>query len=228
MRKSNTSERLQQIMKERDLRQADIIRLAEPYCKEFGVKLGRNDLSQYVSNKVEPRQTKLYILSLALNVNEAWLMGYDVPIERVPDEERNLSTYDNIFPITTRKLPMLGEIACGQPIFATEERESYVVAGIDIEADFCLRAKGDSMINARILDGDIIFVRKQDTVENGEIAAVIIDDEATLKRVYFYPDKQQVSLVAENPAYPPLIYTDTELSNVHILGKVVAFQSDVR
>lgn len=196
--------------------------------------ISKSSISQYMSGYTKPNDERIYLISQALDVSEAWLMGFDVPMERIfkksesTTSEADIYKYDNIFPITTRKLPMLGEIACGQPIFATEERESYVVAGIDIEADFCLRAKGDSMINARILDGDIIFVRKQDTVENGEIAAVIIDDEATLKRVYFYPDKQQVSLVAENPAYPPLIYTDTELSNVHILGKVVAFQSDVR
>ncbi len=77
-----TSDRLKQIMAERNLKQIDIVNLVAPYCKRYRVKLGRNDMSQYVSGKVEPRQNKLYILSEALNVSEAWLMGYDVPMER--------------------------------------------------------------------------------------------------------------------------------------------------
>ncbi len=78
-----TAQRLQEIMLKRNLKQVDIIRLAGPYCKKYRVNLGRNDLSQYISGKVLPRQNKLYILGLALNVSEAWLMGYDVPIERI-------------------------------------------------------------------------------------------------------------------------------------------------
>lgn len=85
MKISNTSERLNQVMKERNLRQIDIIRLAEPYCKFYKQKLGRNDLSQFVNGKVNPGQWKLTILGLALNVSESWLMGYDVPMERSPN-----------------------------------------------------------------------------------------------------------------------------------------------
>lgn len=86
---------------------------------------------------------------------------------------------------------LLGEIACGEPIWADEDRESYVMADTDIKADFCLTAKGDSMINARIYDGDVVFIKQMPMVENGEIAAVIIDNEATLKRVYYYPEIKQ-------------------------------------
>ena len=136
------------------------------------------------------------------------------------------AAFDNIFPIHTVRIPFLGEIACGEPIYADEDRESYVLAGTGIKADFCLRAKGDSMINARILDGDIVFIRRQDMVENGEIAAVIINDEATLKRVYYYRDKNLLILKPENPAYQDLIYTNEELETIKILGKAVAFQSD--
>lgn len=235
MPKYTTSERLKQIMNLRNLKQIDIVRLAEPYCKIYKVKMGRNAVSQYVSGKVLPRQNALFILGQALNVSEAWLMGFDVPMERITDEaETNLlnddlyNTYDNIFPITTKKLPLLGEIACGQPIFASEERESYVEVGTHVKADFCLKAKGDSMINARIFDGDIVFIRKQPSVENGDIAAVVIDDEATLKRVYLQPDKHQLMLVAENTAYAPLVFIGEELEHIHILGKAVAFQGDVK
>lgn len=135
--------------------------------------------------------------------------------------------YENILPIETKKFPLLGEIACGEPIFANEDRESYVVAGADIKADFCLRAQGDSMMGARILDGDIVFIKKQDIVENGEIAAVIIEDTATLKRVYYYKDKNLLILKPENPSYEDQIFTNEELDKIKIIGKAVAFQSDV-
>lgn len=82
MKKFKTSDRLKQIMKARNLRQVDILEAADPYCKKYGVKLEKNALSQYVSGKVEPGQEKLSILGMALGVSEAWLMGYDVPMER--------------------------------------------------------------------------------------------------------------------------------------------------
>lgn len=134
----------------------------------------------------------------------------------------------NIHPVELKKIPLLGEIACGEPIYASEDRESYIMAGADIQADFCLIAKGDSMTGARILDGDIVFIRKQEMVEEGEIAAIVIDDEATLKRVYYDSKNNIIQLVADNPAYKPLVYQGDELNMIHILGKAVAFQSDVR
>lgn len=113
-------------------------------------------------------------------------------------------------------------------IFADEQFEAYVEAGANIKADFCLRAKGDSMIGARIYDGDIVFIHKQEMVDDGEIAAVLIDDEATLKRVNYYPEKNLLILKAENSKYEDLIYTGEELNHIRILGKAVAFQSDIR
>ena len=83
MKIHNTSERLRQLMAERGLRQVDILEAAKPYCEKYGVKLGKNDLSQYTSGKVEPGQEKLSLLGMALGVSEAWLMGYDVSI--IPD-----------------------------------------------------------------------------------------------------------------------------------------------
>ena len=133
----------------------------------------------------------------------------------------------NIYPIELKRFPLLGEIACGEPRFASEDRESYVEASTDIQADFCLKAKGDSMINARIQDGDIVFIREQPSVYNGEIAAVVIDDEATLKRVFYYPEKDLFILKAENSKYDDLVYSKSELDNIRILGKAIAFQSDV-
>ena len=136
--------------------------------------------------------------------------------------------FDNIFAIETKKVPLLGDIACGQPIFADEQYGEFVAISKDVDCDFCLRAKGDSMTGARILDGDVVFIKKQDTVENGEIAAVVIEDEATLKRVYWYPDQLKLVLNAENPAFAPFVYVGEELDQIHILGKAVAFQSLIR
>ncbi len=138
-----------------------------------------------------------------------------------------MQKYDNIKPIKLKRFPMLGEIACGEPIFADEDREHYIMADMDIDADFCLTAKGDSMINARIYEGDIVFIKEMPIVENGDIAAVIIEDEATLKRVYYYPDDNMLQLVAENPKYKPLVYQGPELDTIRILGRAVYFMSAV-
>ena len=160
-------------------------------------------------------------LAKILKTTPAHLMGWE------EDPSEDLSKY-GIMPITTKRIPFLGEIACGEPIFANEDRESYIEVGTDINADFCLRCKGDSMINARIHNGDIVFIREQPSVDNGEIAAVIIDDTATLKRVFYYPEIGQLTLLAENPVHPPQVYQKAELDQVRILGKAIAFQSDVR
>lgn len=194
---------------------------ASSLAEEIG--LSKQAISMYISGDRNPKRPTIKAISEVLNVDSAWLMGYDVPMQRIDNK-----LPDNIFPISLKKFPLLGEIACGEPIFATEDRESYVIAGSDIPADFCLKAKGDSMVNARILDGDIVFIRKQDMVENGEIAAVIIDDNATLKRVTYHPEKQMIILKAENPKYHDYIYVGEELNQIRILGKAIAFQSDVR
>ena len=168
-------------------------------------------------------------LSLSKIEQFAKVLGKE-PEELVGWEEDSAATIDNIYPIELKRFPLLGEIACGIPTYASEDRESYVMAGTDIKADFCLIAKGDSMINARIHEGDIVFIRKQAIVDNGEIAAVITsdDNEATLKRFYHYPEKNMVILKAENPSYEDMIFINEELENFHVLGKAVAFQSDVK
>ncbi|MFP5520811.1 LexA family protein [Peptococcus simiae] len=170
---------------------------------------------------------KIEAIAQSLQVSPAYLMGWQEN-KNIVSEDIDLSSYDNILPIKTKKIPLLGEIACGVPIYADEDRECYVEVGTDIRADFALKAKGDSMIGAFIRDGDIVFIRRQPTVEEGEIAAVIIDDEATLKRVYFHKEIGAVELRADNIAYKSLIYSGPELEQLHILGKAIAFQSDVR
>ena len=142
-------------------------------------------------------------------------------------DAENTKTFDNIFPISVKKFPLLGEIACGEPIFANEDRESYIMVGTDIDADFCLKAKGDSMIGARILDGDIVFIKKTDIVDNGEIAAVAVDDEVLLKRFEYSKEKNILALHSENPRYKTKRYSGEQLDHIRVLGKAVAFQSDI-
>lgn len=136
--------------------------------------------------------------------------------------------YKNAAPISKRELPMLIDVSHGEPIYDEENYGSLISESADKDADFCLRASGDSMVGARIYDGDVVFIKKQDTVVNGEIAAVIINDKATLKRVYYYPDEEKMILSPENPKYPPFVYIKEELNSVKIMGKAVAFQSAVR
>ena len=140
----------------------------------------------------------------------------------------NYSNVANISPLPqTNKKPRLGVIACGEPITAEENIDDYDEVPEDIKCDFTLLCKGDSMINARINDGDIVYIRQQDEVNNGEIAACLVDGEfeteATLKRYFRYDDK--IVLQAENPMYPPFVYVNEEMNKVHIIGKAVGFTS---
>ncbi|WP_308533246.1 S24 family peptidase [uncultured Peptoniphilus sp.] len=177
-------------------------------------------IQRYESGKITNIPSdRIERISEALGVSPAYLMGWE--------ENIDLTKIPGIIPITKKKIPLLGSIACGQPIFSNEDRESYIEVGTDIKANFCLKCKGDSMINARINDGDIVFIRSQSIVDNGEIAAVIIDDEATLKRVYYHKENNIIELRPENPKYKSIIYTGEELDHVKILGKAIAFQSDV-
>ena len=126
---------------------------------------------------------------------------------------------------TTYKVPILGAIACGAPILAQEHIDGYTGVPDTIHADFALICKGDSMMGARIYDGDLVYIRQQETVENGEIAAVLIDGEATLKRVRLGPDS--ISLMPENPMYRPIILWGEEMNQIQILGKAVAFTAEL-
>lgn len=172
---------------------------------------------------------KIESIAKILRASPSYIMGWDNAEASAGDDcFANLKEIpNNIVPISAVKVPLIGEIACGEPIEADEEIEYYVEPGAPIHCDFALKAKGDSMegVNLKIHDGDIVFVRKQSTVENGEIAVVIIDNDATLKRVYYYPDDKKLVLQAENSKYAPFVYVGPELETVHILGKAVAFQS---
>ena len=191
--------------------------------EELGKKLGlqKSAIAKYENGRVENiKRSVIAEMAEVLECSPSYLMGWDDT-----KKEKNIN---NIYPIEVHSLPMLGEIACGKPIFMDENKESYTMVGSNVKADFCLKAKGNSMVNARIMDGDIVFIRSQPEVENGEIAAVAIDDEATLKRFYRDEITQTVTLISENPIYAPMVFTKECQKNVYILGKAVAFQSDVK
>lgn len=186
-------------------------------------------ISRYESGNIKNmRRDRIEKYAKALKVSPSDFLDInDDESSESSDFSELMEKYDNIKPIKLKRFPMLGEIACGEPVFADEDKEHYVMADMDIHADFCLTAKGDSMINARIYEGDIVFIKEMPIVENGDIAAVIINDEATLKRVYYYPDDSMLQLVAENPKYKPLVYQGEELNHIRILGKAVYFMSAV-
>jgi repressor LexA len=170
----------------------------------------------------------------ALGVNDAWLIGksdkkYITDADRfwAFAQEFNKKHFPDVHEISTVSLPVLGEISCGKPKFMNECYEVYTSALTNVRADFILVAKGDSMTGARINDGDLVFIRQQPEVENGEIAAVAIGDEATLKRFYRY-DNDLLVLRAENPDYADQVYRGADLATVKVLGKAVAFQSNLR
>lgn len=167
-------------------------------------------------------QLKKLADGMGLTLTELFEQSDDMPVALSLD-----SNESNIIPFPTMdRVPLIGAIACGAPILAQEHVEDFVDMPAHIRADFALTCKGDSMINARIFDGDIVYIHQQDTVENGEIAAVLIDNEATLKRVRLFDD--HISLEPENPQYRPLVLWGEEMNTVRILGKAVAFTSTVR
>ena len=210
--KLSLKEKLLKLLFERNMSKADLLRLSNlkksTFYNIFDEKTDDNNLNLDTVKQ----------LAKALNISIDYLI----------DEEDTSYLPKNIIPVKKIKVPVLGSIACGKPIFADEHLECYVDSINDTHSDFALWAKGDSMINARINDGDLVFVRQQEQVENGEIAVVLINDEATLKRVFYDEKKATLTLVAENPKYPPFIYQGEELENIRIIGKAVAFQSYIR
>ncbi len=184
----------------------------------------RSTIFRYENGDIEKVPSSLINpIAEVLKTTPAYLMGW-------ADEVTTSAT--NIIPLPkTKKVPLLGTIACGEPILAVENIEDYFDMDSEIHADFALKCKGDSMINARIFDGDIVYIRTQKNVKNGEIAAVLINGteseaEATLKRVYRENNKLRLS--AENPLYSDQVFYDNDINRVNIIGKAVAFLSAVR
>ena len=131
----------------------------------------------------------------------------------------------NILPVHRRKIPILGNVAAGEPIFADEEHEEYVIEDDANDCDFALRIAGDSM-EPLLHDGDIVYVRQQDDVNDGEIGILLLDDEAVIKHIYHIPDGVQV--VSQNAAkYPPKTYTWPNYDTIRILGRAIAYRRNL-
>lgn len=186
--------------------------------------INKSSISTYLKGEYKAKQDKVDLLANALNVSPVWLMGYDIPMQR--DLSFDLSTLTNYVPIAKKKIPLLGEIAAGQPIYADEHIEEFLPVDDKLHADFALKIKGDSMINAQINDGDIVFIRQQSDVDDGQIAAVLINDSATLKRIYHMNGFLQLN--AENPAYKPIICSPETCDTCRILGLAVAVLGKIK
>ncbi len=211
---TSIADRIQEALDMRGMKQSDL-------AERTGI--GKSSISTYLTGEYEPKQRNLYKMAEVLDVNPSWLMGLDVPIDlTTPPIPTSLRGRADIFPIKRKKVPMLGKIAAGVPIFADEDYDTFVTCESDVKCDFALQICGDSMINAGIHDGDVVFIRKQPDVNDGEIAAVIIDDSATLKRVHKIPGG--VQLISENPKYKPMYFTAENSDSIRIIGKAVAFQ----
>ena len=199
-------------MRLKELREATGINQKE-FARMFDVD--KTTYNRYESGDIKSMPGDLIeSISKKLDINPAWLAGFE-NVDKYMIHER----------VNVRRLPVLGKIAAGIPILAQEDLIDYEYVSESIRADFCLKVQGDSMIGARIFDGDLVYIRQQREVENGEIAAVLIDgQDATLKR--FFRAEGKITLRSENPNNPDQIYTKKD--NVTILGKVILFKSEVR
>lgn len=210
-------ERLIEAMDLRNMNAAELSRVS-------GVNEGA--ISQYKKGKYKANQHTIEKIARSLNVSIPWLMGVSDVFGSYESNLSPLPQLDNILPIKKKSFPVLGDVAAGKPIEAQQHIECYVTDDADLDADYALRVKGDSMIGAGIDDGDIVFIREQPDVENGEMAAVYVDGGATLKRVY--KDGKGVSLYSENPKYPPMYFTAETCDEFRILGKAVKKLTDIK
>lgn len=195
----------------REYREREDLTLAE-MAQRTGVPA--QTLNRYELGKRAPKIDVAVQIAERLGVNPLWLQGYDVPVlTGVPDG------FDPV--PETYTVPRVGAIACGTPILAEQNIETYDAVPNRIRCDFTLVCKGDSMVGAGIEDGDVVYIRQQPEVENNEIAAVMIDGEATLK--YFKRVGDMVLLSPANREYEPIIVSGENLGKVRIVGKAVGF-----
>ena len=214
---STFAARLREGLSLRGMTQAELSRRTE---------LDKSSISRYLKNEYKGNQDAVYKISQALNVSEAWLMGYDVPMEPQGQSAPAKPTIPPGFlPMPEMaQVPLVGRIACGTPITAEQNVEQIVSIPAAWRATFTLMCKGDSM-EPKIQDGDLVAIRKQPEVENGEIAAVRIGEEATLKHVYRRDGF--LELRPENPKYESIILIGEKMAEATIEGKVVGLCRDV-
>lgn len=175
--------------------------------------------SGYIKNM---KRNNIYKLAQILRISPLVLLNDTIP----DDQENNMPQAKNIIPFNAKRVPLVGRIAAGTPILAEQNIDGYENLADGVQADFCLQVQGDSMIGANIHSGDIVFIRQQEEVEDGEIAAVLIDDSATLKR--FYRHDGAVELRPENPRYKSMIFTADNCQQFRVLGKAVALQTLIK
>lgn len=204
-KKATFSSRLREGLDMRRMTQAEL-------ATKSGVS--KSSISRYLKGDWEGKQDAVYSLALALNVAEAWLMGYDVPAEPKKDP-----LPPGCIPMPeTEQVPLVGRIACGTPILVEQNIEAYVPVLSRWHADFALTCEGQSM-EPLFQDGDLVAIRKQPSVEQGQVAAVRIGSEVTLKRVYLHQDC--IELRPENSAFDSIIKFREEMNEVVIEGRAV-------
>ena len=182
----------------------------EELAKKMGYK-DKSSISKIENGKADIPQSKVIAFARALNTTTAYLMGIDTAKE--------ISIPAGFQPLPKRdRIPRVGQIACGTPILAEENVEAYDEVPSDWHADFTLLCQGDSM-EPKIKDGDVVAIHSQPMVENGEVAAVLIDGEATLKRVFLFND--HIELRAENPTFPTILRIGEDMNTITIEGKAV-------
>lgn len=201
------------------------IRLRNIKPIELSEKTGidKSKISSYMSGRYKAKQDGIYLLAQALSVNEAWLIGYDVPMEKT------LTVDSNVFPISDvpKKIPVLGRISAGLPILATENIEGYEFAPSSLIKEgyeyFYLKVQGDSM-NLKFNNGDIVLVQKQDELENNEIGVILINGyDATVKKYKSENGLVILEPMSTNPENTVQIYNPKDIS-IKIIGKVVSYQ----
>ena len=185
------------------------------------LKVSRSTIGMYETGSREPDFETCEAIADIFNVDMDYLMGRS-NVERKHPITPPTTVPPGFEPLPRMvKKPLIGDIACGQPITAEQNIAEYVDVPESVHCDFCLRCHGNSMVDAGIQDNDVVYIRAQPEVEDGEIAAVRIGGEATLKRVYY--DGQSLTLMPANSSYRPKTYSGPELENIRIEGKAVGF-----
>ena len=223
--------RLKQLRQEAGLSQMEFSKQLSLYMKD-SKGCSKSSINMYERGEREPGIETLEAIADYFNVDMDYLLGKSDCKRKIAwsdtSDAIDIFSIPGIIPLPkTYSVPLLGEIACGDPILAEQNIIDHVPVPEHIKgADFALTCKGDSMIGARIHNGDIVYIRQQPDVDDGDIAAVLIDNEATLKRVYKMPGRLQ--LRAENPSFLPINIEGEDLESVRILGKAIAFLSPVK
>lgn len=177
-------------------------------CEEIGIA------KQNMTNLKKGAVTTLRPKSLQLIADY-----FDVSVDYLLGTERSLPA--NVRPITQKKIPVLGSVACGEPRFTDQMYDVFIPVDSRCDCDFAVQCVGDSMIGAGILDGDYVLIKQSQTVPNGMIAAVQIGDEATLKKYEYYPEKNLLILSPFNSNHRTQIYQGSELESIYCLGLAV-------